>query len=179
MIPRVTRDQVLAALAHYDETIRETEEGSAWEGNQAHKWCLLHDGRRYPIKQVVALAAGVEPATFTGGGALNTRVAKLGFTVAPLERSAAPAEPKVEDDTAATIAQLRQQVEALQLVLETAAARQALLCAALCSVRALVPHASGCPIDPCSCAALEPMLQAHEALALVLSSAPERKAVRP
>jgi hypothetical protein len=84
MLPRISRPAVLAAICQFDTELRVTEAWVAWEANRAHRWAIEHDGRRYPVKQLAALASSLPASAFSGGEALNTRVVRLGFTIVAL-----------------------------------------------------------------------------------------------
>src|SRR5262245_37927122 len=76
--------------------MRGTDAWAAWELGSAHKWAIVYQEQRYPVKQIVALAAGVAVHTFSGGEALNRRIARLGFTIERLpdyEPLAPPSSP--------------------------------------------------------------------------------------
>ncbi|HEU4325502.1 MAG TPA: hypothetical protein VFS21_20320 [Roseiflexaceae bacterium] len=147
MTPRFTRAQVLAALAHYDQTIRPAEEGASWEHNRAHRWAVEHDGQRYPVKQIAGLAVGVEPGTFSGGAALNRRFIALGFTIVAVEHPPTePAgDPPSEDATH----------DPAPDPLQQAHAHTAQLRAALTAALAHLRHDPACAAAPCTCGAAE------------------------
>ena len=85
MLPTITREQILDAFQQFDQNLRGSPAWAAWEQNKGHKWAIVHEAQRYPVKQIVALAAGVVPSSFSGGNALNNRVTRLGFVVGRLE----------------------------------------------------------------------------------------------
>ncbi len=64
-----------------------------WEANRAYRWAIEHDGRLYPVKQIAALASGLSASAFSGGEALNTRLARLSFTIVALQPASEPPEP--------------------------------------------------------------------------------------
>lgn len=81
MIPDVDRNQILAALGKFDELERLTQQWANWESKGPYKFAVLHDGRRYPVKRIVALATGVPESGFSGGEEANSYLRKRGFEV--------------------------------------------------------------------------------------------------
>ncbi|MEN9934928.1 MAG: hypothetical protein RLZZ387_1507 [Chloroflexota bacterium] len=153
MIPKITRDELSAVLVRFDAELRDTDEWHDWEGNKGHKWAIAHGGRRYPIKLAVALAAGVLPATFSGGEGLNARIARMGFSVVRLED-----RPHPTPAPAPEVAELQSQLYDLEMCLQeakqfalTEQARLHLALAALAALRSHARHAPDCPISPCAC----------------------------
>jgi len=55
-----------------------------WEDNVKYLYAIEHDGRRYPVKMIVSLAAQVERTSFSGGRPANSYVEARGFTVIEL-----------------------------------------------------------------------------------------------
>jgi hypothetical protein len=87
VLPDLTSDQIRDAARAFDQACRDTGEWDAWEDNAAHKFALVLDGRRYPVKKVLSLASGVPVSSFSGGQESNRFLAARGFVVQPLERS--------------------------------------------------------------------------------------------
>lgn len=76
-LPDIDRTAVLAAIADYDRRGVEYP----WVAN---KFALVHNGRPYPPKVIVAMATGLPVSAFSGGeggGAANPWLRKRGFTV--------------------------------------------------------------------------------------------------
>ena len=84
MIPPATRGALLDALVNFDRELRGAPEWIEWEQNGTHKYAIEHEGRLYPVKQIIALATGIERNTFGGGQEANTFITKQGFLVVPL-----------------------------------------------------------------------------------------------
>ncbi len=99
MLPRFSRPTVLAAICQFDTELRATEAWAGWENNRAHRWAIEHDGRRYPVKQIAALASRLPASAFSGGEALNTRLARLGFTIVALQPASEPGEAPTSSAT--------------------------------------------------------------------------------
>ena len=67
MIPEVTKEKVLGVLQDFDASLRSSAQMEGWEKQGGAKYALLHDGRRYPPKDIVALATGSSKDDFGGG----------------------------------------------------------------------------------------------------------------
>jgi 5-methylcytosine-specific restriction protein A len=90
MQPRLTRSSVLGALRKFDRSLRGAVEWERWEENKAHKYAILHGGRKYPVKRIAALASGVAVSGFSGGehpGHANKLLKAVGFKIVPLRGS--------------------------------------------------------------------------------------------
>jgi hypothetical protein len=78
----LTRDHVLAALADLDA-------GIPTRFGRSVRYDLVHEGRRYSPKAVLAQAiarltgASPDPYAFTGGDTTNRQLSELGFEVVP------------------------------------------------------------------------------------------------
>jgi hypothetical protein len=70
----VTRELVLDAMRKFDEQDR--SRSIFWR-----KYCVRYDGRDYPPKFVLSLAAGVSASSFSGGWETNRVFCDLGFEV--------------------------------------------------------------------------------------------------
>lgn len=167
MLPRLSRPAVLAAIYQFDTELRATELWAGWEANRAYRWAIEHEGRRYPVKQIAALASRLPASAFSGGEALNTRLARLSFTIVALQ-PAEPSEPRTSSTT-----DLQQRVEALahelaatRLLAITEQARLRLILVALAETREYAGHAAGCPICPCTCGFVAADARAMEITAL-------------
>lgn len=153
MLPRFSRPAVLAAICQFDTELRATEAWAGWENNRSHRWAIEHEGQRYPVKQIAALASRLPASAFSGGEALNTRLARLGFAIVALH----PASGLPEFPTTSAT-DLQQRVEALEHELAAARlraiteqARLRLTLIALAETREYARHAAGCPVSPCTC----------------------------
>lgn len=168
MLPQLSRPAVLAAIYQFDTELRATEAWADWQNNRAHRWAIEHESQRYPVKQIAALASGFLASAFSGGEALNTRLARLGFTIVAL----LPASEPLEASTSSTT-DLQQRVEALEhelaaarLLAITEQARLRLALIALAEMREYARHAVGCPISPCTCGFVAADARAMEITAL-------------
>jgi hypothetical protein len=82
MIPDVPREKLLEAMARFDDEMQDTNN---WQQNSNHRYAIEHEGRLYPVKQIIALATEVNSDTFRGGDEANTYLIQKGFTVVPLD----------------------------------------------------------------------------------------------
>ncbi len=92
--PTITRDHLLAALADIDRSGIPT-------GRRSTGYLLLHNGKYYPPKYVVSLAAKIatgfelRSGEFGGGSETNRFLTTRGFTTLRLAPSSAPTKPQV------------------------------------------------------------------------------------
>jgi hypothetical protein len=73
----ITKEQVLEGMRKFDEMAEKDDDLS----RTGKIWFVENDGKRYPPKWVIALAAGVERKDFGGGDNANKPLKELGFTV--------------------------------------------------------------------------------------------------
>jgi 5-methylcytosine-specific restriction protein A len=88
-IPQVATEALRDAMARFDRDFRDATEWADWEQNRAHLYAIEHDGRRYPVKQIVSMATGLPVSEFSGGeaaGDANQYVVARGFAVVELRR---------------------------------------------------------------------------------------------
>ncbi len=90
VIPEVERSQILEAIESFDQELQETPGWANWEENQAYRYALVHNGNRYPIKQIIHMATGAPKSTFSGGQESNSYLESRHFEVAPLRSESAP-----------------------------------------------------------------------------------------
>src|SRR6516162_7074307 len=86
-IPNVPTEALRDAMGRFDRDLRVTPESADWEQNGAHRYAIEHDGRRYPVKQVVSLATQLLVSDFSGGqaaGDANLYIAARGFRIVEL-----------------------------------------------------------------------------------------------
>ncbi len=85
MIPKVPREILLLAMDRFDRELRHSPEWQDWEQHENHKYAIEHNGRRFPVKGIIRLAASILAASFNGGYQANSYVMKRGFTVVRIE----------------------------------------------------------------------------------------------
>ncbi|MEN9935721.1 MAG: hypothetical protein RLZZ387_2300 [Chloroflexota bacterium] len=168
MLPRLSRSAVLAAIRQFDTELRATEAWAGWENNRAHRWAIEHEGQRYPVKQIAALASRLPTSAFSGGEALNTRVARLGFAIVALQPASGPLKAPAESamDLQQRIEALEHDFAAARLLAITEQARLRLTLIALAETREYARHAAGCPVSPCTCGYVVADARATEITAL-------------
>jgi hypothetical protein len=71
-------------MERFDRELRNTPEWSDWASNGNYEYALLHEGKSYPIKQIIRLATG--HTDFSGGPEANSYVSARGFQVVDLNR---------------------------------------------------------------------------------------------
>jgi hypothetical protein len=86
MIPDVSRTKLLQALEEYDSSLGDAPEWTNWESKDTYKYAIVHDDKRYPVKQIIRMATGA--TDFSGGEEANNYVTKRGLSVVPLNASA-------------------------------------------------------------------------------------------
>lgn len=68
VIPDVESYKILEAMRSFDDAEASLPKWQGWEKKSNFKFALDHDGRRYPVKRIIALATGTPEAMFSGGG---------------------------------------------------------------------------------------------------------------
>jgi hypothetical protein len=66
MIPDVSRTKLLQAIEEYDAALRDAPEWKNWESKDTYKYAIVHEDKRYPVKQIIRMATGA--MDFSGGG---------------------------------------------------------------------------------------------------------------
>jgi hypothetical protein len=95
-IPETSREAVLDAISRFERGERSSNwrggNGDAWRSDSRDRYALRHEGRLYPVKEIVRLAIrssiGEEFSTFSGGRAANGYARRYGFEVVALEEGA-------------------------------------------------------------------------------------------
>ena len=77
----ITRDDVLAALGHFDNEYPDTNDYDRWLDKRTYQYALRHAGRLYPCKHILAEASGFDVTDFGGGQQTNSKFRRLGFEV--------------------------------------------------------------------------------------------------
>src|SRR5215204_1145658 len=91
-IPETSRQAMYEAIRRFDNGERSPqwrESRAGWRGNANHKYAILHDGRQYPVKEIIRLAVHASTGDwgpeFSGGrAAANRYVQKLDFEIVSL-----------------------------------------------------------------------------------------------
>lgn len=87
-IPASSQAAFLPAFTAFDQTLRNSSEWLKWEENANHQYAILHEGKRYPVKQLISMALKVPRYSFSGGNEANQYLRKLGFPVVRLQDGA-------------------------------------------------------------------------------------------
>lgn len=99
-IPKVTRTNVQRAL-------QEIDRHGVPKNRRSTRFCLIHNGKHYPPKYVLALAVqhatgrSLRPHEHSGGAETNSRLSKLGFTVEACPRCHIFSSPRPRPGAAA------------------------------------------------------------------------------
>lgn len=88
MLPDATRQQLEEAMTKFDVEHRNSPQWLDWEKRGNYRYAIQHNGKLYPVKQIISLATGVSVDDFSGGDEANSYVDRLGFTVIPLRSDA-------------------------------------------------------------------------------------------
>ena len=89
MIPDVTRERLEEALAKFDSELRDSDQWKDWEQTASHKYAIELEDRRYPVKQIIAMATGAPVSSFSGGPEANKYVRDRGFEISRLREARA------------------------------------------------------------------------------------------
>ena len=102
MIPPVSRDQLIKAMANFDKAHRRSKDWIGWEKRKNHHYAIEWNGSRYPVKKIVSLATKIPVRDFQGGngaGKANRVIRDSGFAIVDLRRkSLAPRNPNWRRD---------------------------------------------------------------------------------
>jgi hypothetical protein len=83
-LPEVPAEEIVAALAQFDDTERARPEWSSWQENGNFKYALCSDGKLYPPKHIVHLATKRLKSGFSGGEQTNKYLTDRGFKIVAL-----------------------------------------------------------------------------------------------
>src|SRR6185437_13217259 len=83
-IRAVPAEEISNAMNRFDEQLRATSPWMDWENNQAHRYAVERDDKLYPVKQIISMAAGAPPSSFSGGAEANKYLQERGFEIVAL-----------------------------------------------------------------------------------------------
>lgn len=83
-LPALDRRLILEAMARFDQENRHSPTWTDWETKKNFGYAIVHDGRRYPVKEIISIATGTSASSFSGGRTTNSRVQKVGLDVEAL-----------------------------------------------------------------------------------------------
>lgn len=78
---RVTRQNVIDALRHFDSQYPNTNDYKSWLDDRRYRYALIYGDKLYPCKHILSLASGFDLGRFTGGEQTNKVFRRLGFEV--------------------------------------------------------------------------------------------------
>ena len=78
---RVTRQNVIDALRHFDSQYPNTNDYKSWLDDRRYKYAVRYAHKLYPCKHILSLASGFDVACFVGGAQTNRVFRRLGFEV--------------------------------------------------------------------------------------------------
>jgi len=84
LVKDASREELIAAMDKFDAELRDSKDWQGWEDKKNHKYAILHEGKRYPVKEIIHLATGVPVGSFSGGTAANGYMEKRGFKIVKL-----------------------------------------------------------------------------------------------
>jgi 5-methylcytosine-specific restriction enzyme B len=87
MIPDASREEIIKAMKQFDTELRNTDEWKGWERKKNHKYAIQFEEQLYPVKKIIAMAAGISRNEFSGGSESITYLQKREFAIQPLKRS--------------------------------------------------------------------------------------------
>jgi 5-methylcytosine-specific restriction enzyme B len=112
MIPDASREQLLDAMVRFDRELRDSSDWAEWEEQGNRRYAIEHDGRLYPVKQIIVLATGIDRGAFKGGDEANGYLETRGFTVVPIRENVAqgdtPSASSMVDRLARAVASTQQ-----------------------------------------------------------------------
>jgi hypothetical protein len=88
-LPPTTRENILAALATFDNDLRSSEAWNSWETKGNPRFALQQDDKLYPPKQIISMVTGIPRKDFSGGSQANRYLESYGFRVRRLSHVAA------------------------------------------------------------------------------------------
>ncbi|HEY1810988.1 MAG TPA: DUF3578 domain-containing protein [Kofleriaceae bacterium] len=87
---QTSREALVKAMREFDDQLRNQAQWIGWEVDGNYKFAVVHEGHRYPPKQVLAMATGNTKRAFSGGDVTNRVFVENGFEVVELRASAEP-----------------------------------------------------------------------------------------
>ena len=86
-LPDTTRTELLQALAEFDKEHRGDGQWADWRSNRNYRHAIKHEGRLYPVKQIISMATGRPSQSFSEGREAGSYVEDYGFDVVTLRPS--------------------------------------------------------------------------------------------
>ena len=86
-LPNVSAEALEVAMSRFDSELRSSPEWLHWESTAGYKYAIEHNGKRFPVKQIVSIATGIPTSGFSGGDEANGFVRSRGFEIVPLAQN--------------------------------------------------------------------------------------------
>ena len=90
----LTREDLILAMREFDDQIRDKQQRwSNWEQNRNHIYAIEYDGYKYPVKEIIRMAAGHADFGFYGGKgkyAANRFIENRNLTISLLREQQEP-----------------------------------------------------------------------------------------
>jgi len=77
----VTRQRILDVLHEFAAQYPDTDSYDSWLQKGTYRYAIRYDGRLYPPKHILSLAAGIPTTEFGGGEQTNRVFRQLGFEI--------------------------------------------------------------------------------------------------
>jgi MoxR-like ATPase len=87
--PPSSREKVLECLVEFDSSHRGTAQWQDWERDHNYRYALSHEGKLYPVKQIISMVTGLPRTEFQGGETANRYLRQYGFDVISLRNESA------------------------------------------------------------------------------------------
>ena len=84
-IPDVSKEKILEAIKEFDQNKRNQPEWRGWETKKSQLYAVLHNGQKYPPKEIIRMATGFRD--FSGGEQANRYLRKRGFEIITLDET--------------------------------------------------------------------------------------------
>ena len=79
-LPDKTRADVVSAIETYRKEYASDYAG--WQKKAGYKFALIYQGHKYPCKEIISIATGLDKRMFSGGAESNRWLKKRGFEIA-------------------------------------------------------------------------------------------------
>ena len=86
-ISPVPAEALLDAMERFDRELRHAANWVNWKRDRRHRYAIEHEGRRYPVKQIISMVTGMRVRDFTGGwksGNAHQYAGSRGFAIVEL-----------------------------------------------------------------------------------------------
>ena len=105
MIPEVSHETIVKAMEQFDKDLRDSQEWHNWDQKGNFLNAIEFNGRLYPVKKIISMAAQVSVGTFSGGHPAQDYLRRKGFSIVRMR------ERKGEDPQRRTVLRRSQQTK--------------------------------------------------------------------